>query len=63
MPIFFTKRSCNKGWTPPQMPLTVKIKSLKWVCYSGKEAIILSVGVHFEKNYEYSVNFSLAKSA
>ena len=26
MPIFFTKKSCNRGGgtTPPQMPLTVK---------------------------------------
>ena len=30
MPIFFTKKSCNRGdgTTPPQMPLTVKILEL-----------------------------------
>ena len=28
MPIFFTKKSCNRGVEPPQMPLTVKGQSV-----------------------------------
>ena len=38
MPIFFTKKSCNRGgWNhPPQMPLTVNtLRDVNWISRSG----------------------------